>query len=369
MHLTRRLPVVEYGDRFTKRRTHVESEKRHEPPLRIVAWELTRRCNLSCVHCRAAAADEPVEGELTTAQVVSVMDDIARVARPLVILTGGEPMLREDLFEIIRAGRTRGFTIAVASNGTLLDETAARRMKRAGVHRVSISLDGAGARSHDAFRGVPGAFEAAMKGCRACRAVGLPFQINTTVTARNVDEVEPLLRLAAEVGAVAYDVFMLVPVGRGEDLADVELSAPAQERLLNWLYEQYRRAPIPVKATCAPHFQRILRQRGESEGIRVDTTSRGCLAGRSFVFIGNTGEVQPCGYLPIRCGNVLAEGFAEIWKTSEVFRKLRDDGALSGKCGRCEYVEVCGGCRARAYAGTGDYLGPEPFCSYQPGGA
>lgn len=301
------------------------------------------------------------------------MDDIRSVGRPMIILTGGEPTLREDFYDIARAGRDRGFRMVAAPNGTRVDESVAGRMKEAGIQRVSISLDAADPDLHDQFRGVPGAFQGAVAGIGACRAAGLPFQVNSSITVANVDQLGSLLELAVDLGAAAFHVFLLVTVGRGHDLVGQEVPAAAQESILNWLYEQRMRSPIQVRATCAPHFYRILRQRAAKEARPVttdrfgmDALTRGCLAGRGFVFISSHGDVQPCGYLPIACGNVLVDRFRRVWEGSETLRLLRDDRALKGKCGCCEYVTVCGGCRARAHARTGDMLAPEPFCDYRP---
>ncbi len=356
--------------------------------LRIVAWELTRRCNLSCLHCRAAGTVPDERAELTTGQILSVMDDVARIAHPLLILTGGEPMLRDDLYEIIAAARERAFHVAVAPNGTLLSEAAARKMVVLGVHRVSISLDGATAEFHDAFRQVSGAFDAAVEACRNCLSAGLPFQINASLTARNLDQVEPLLELATQLRAAAFHVFVTVPVGRGRELTDEELSAPLEEEFLERLCDVYEQSPIPIRVTCAPQFYRILREKKVSGtflngnvahvvkkvpdtffthvAVGPDSFSRGCIAGRRYVFISSVGDVQPCGYLPLSCGSVLNEGFTEIWEGSEILRNLRDQTALQGKCRDCDYAAVCGGCRARAYAKTGNYLAQDPYCTYEP---
>ncbi len=343
---------------------------------RIVAWELTRRCNLKCRHCRAAEAGDTDAKELTTEQIARVMDDILTVARPLLILTGGEPLLRNDLYEIIHAGRERGFAVAVAPNGTLLDRSAAERMVKLGVHRVSISLDGPTAEIHDDFRGVAGAFEGALRGCQACRSAGLPFQINTTLTVANIEHVEAMAALTAELGAVALHTFSPVPVGRGTELDRREIEASLSQDALDRLCRLYENAPIPVRVTCAPQFYRRVREcRGLSTDARRsgstrhpavghDSFSHGCIAGKAYVFIGADGHVQPCGYLPVDCGNVLVEGFADVWGHSQVLRDLREPAKLKGKCGRCEAMTVCGGCRARAYALTGDYLAPDPFCTY-----
>jgi heme b synthase len=343
------------------------------PPLRMVAWEVTRQCNLSCLHCRASAQGGPYEGELTSREGFQLLDDIASFARPVVILTGGEPLLRPDILDIANHGTVLGLRMVMAPNGTLLTAQLAEDLRRAGIQRVSISLDGSNEGAHDAFRGVPGAYEGALRGIRAAKEVGLPFQINTTVTRRNVDNLVEIMETAVRLGAVAHHIFLLVPTGRGKEMAEDAISPEEYERVLNWLYDQRELVPIELKATCAPHYFRILRHRARREGKTVspqnyglDATTRGCLGGTAFCFISHRGDVQPCGYLDIKCGNVRQEPLSSIWETSEIFFRLRDLDQYKGKCGRCEYRTVCGGCRARAYESTGDYLEEEPFCTYQP---
>jgi len=343
-----------------------------EPP-RLVAWEVTRNCNLSCIHCRAAADKGPHQGELSTESCLELLDQIRQVGRPIVILTGGEPLLREDIFRIARYGTDRGLRMVMAPNGTLLNETAAEQSAQAGIERISISLDGATAASHDRFRGVSGAYEGALAGIRNAKKAGLSFQINTTVTRQNLAEVPKIQDLAVAMGAAAHHVFLLVPTGRGKYLGGQEISAQQYEDTLNWLYEQREKVPLQLKATCAPHYYRILRQRAHAEGKPVDfknygldAVTRGCLAGTGFCFISHVGIVQPCGFLDIPCGDVTRQSFDQVWRCSQVFTALRDPDGLKGKCGRCEFRRVCGGCRARAFEATGDYLAEEPLCSYVP---
>ena len=328
--------------------------------LRMIAWELTRACNLACRHCRAAAIDTPPPGELTTDECLRLVDDIASFAQPVIILTGGEPLLRPDLFDIARHATDRGLRAVCAPNGTLLDDEAAEKMVQAGIQRISISIDGRDATSHDELRGVPGAFEGALRGIEAARRADLPFQVNTTVTTNNADELPDVLDLAVRLGAVAHHTFLLVPTGRAADMQGQELDAQRYEEVLEWLADRYVDAPIEIRATCAPHFYRILRQRG------VSTRARGCLGGQSFCFISHRGEVQPCGYFDLSCGNVRERSLGDIWNDAPLFRQLRDHASYAGKCGLCEYVRVCGGCRARAYEATGDPVAPEPLCAYVP---
>ena len=344
------------------------------PALRMVAWEVTRSCNLRCVHCRASAERGPYPGELTTQEAMAVLEDMAGFARPVVILTGGEPLLREDVLEIARRGNQLGLRMVMAPNGTLLTSRRARELKEAGIQRVSISLDGSTSTTHDAFRQVEGAFQGALEGIRAAKEAGLPFQINTTVTEKNLSELPAILELALSLGAVAHHIFLLVPTGRGKEMAQAALSAQRYEETLSWFCEQESTVPLQLKATCAPQYQRIVRQRGRSpRGAHgtghpqsLDSVTRGCLAGWGFCFISHVGEVQPCGYLEVGCGNVRQQPLSAIWRDSEVFHRLRDLAGYRGRCGKCEYRRVCGGCRARAYEATGDYLSEEPLCAHQP---
>lgn len=339
--------------------------------LRLVAWEVTRRCNLACVHCRAAADDRAYAGELTTAECFRFLDELASFGRPVVILTGGEPLLREDIAEIAAYGNNRGLRMVLATNGLLVTNAWARRLASAGIPRVSVSLDGPDAAGHDAFRGVPGAFAGALRGIAALQAAGMEFQINTTVTQANVAQMPALLALARELGAAAHHLFLLVPTGRGKALSGGEIDAAAYEDTLGWLYEQEKVSPLQLKATCAPQYHRICRQRGgppraAGAGHPLHAMTRGCLGGISFCFVSHTGKVQPCGYLEVDCGDIRQAPFRTIWEQAPAFRDLRDPGRYGGKCGRCEYLLVCGGCRARAYEKTGDFLAEEPLCLYEP---
>lgn len=341
--------------------------------LRMIAWEVTRSCNLSCVHCRASAERGPYAGEFSTQQCLRILDDIAGFSKPVIILTGGEPLMRKDIFEITEYGTKRGLRMVMAPNGTLIDEENARKMVVSGIRRISISIDGATEENHDNFRQVDGAFEGALRGIEHAKRVGLEFQINTTVTGANIKELPDILDLAIRLGAAAHHIFLIVPTGRAKEMKDDEIPSEEYERTLHWFYDQREKVPIHLKATCAPHYYRILRQRAKEERKKIafethglDAVTRGCLGGVSFCFISHTGQVQPCGYLELNCGNLKEFTFEDIWKKSKIFQSLRDFDGYKGKCGICEYRFVCGGCRARAYELTGDYLEEEPYCAYQP---
>jgi heme b synthase len=341
--------------------------------LRMIAWEVTRSCNLACVHCRASAKDGHYEGELNTTQCRRILDEIASFSAPVIILTGGEPLLRPDIFDIAAYGNNKGLRMVMATNGTLVTHEIARKMIDAGVRRVSISIDGLDAESHDDFRKVPGAFVAAMGGIEALKKVGLEFQINTTVTKANLGSIKGILKLAVKLGAVAHHIFLLVPTGRGKEMASQEIAPADYEGTLRWFYEESFKSPIQLKATCAPHYFRIFHQIGgpaqtatKKANSALHAMTRGCMGGSSFCFISHTGQAQPCGYLELDCGQVKEKGVEDIWKNSPVFNKLRDLNLYGGKCGRCEFIRVCGGCRARAYEISGNFLGEEPYCVYEP---
>lgn len=349
------------------------ADKPEVPALRLVAWETTRNCNLSCVHCRASATCGPYTGEMDTAAALRLLDQVARVGQPIVILTGGEPLLREDIYDIAAYGTEKGLRMVMAPNGTLITPSVASRLVRAGIKRISVSLDGATASSHDRFRGVSGAFEGALKGIENARAAGIEFQINTTVTRTNLDQIPEILALAEQLGAVAHHIFLLVPTGRGKYIVDQAIDARQYEQTLNWFYDQRDKTRLQLKATCAPHYHRILRQRAKADGQTVtfqthglDAVTRGCLAGSGFCFVSHRGIVQPCGFLDLNCGDVTRNDFGDIWRDSPHFKTLRDPNRLKGKCGICEYRRVCGGCRARAYEAVDDFMEAEPLCLYEP---
>ncbi len=342
--------------------------------LRLIFWELTSGCNLRCQHCRAVAQPGRDPDELTLDQIRAVVDDIVTFANPILILTGGEPLYRPDFFDIAAYASSRGLRVAMATNGTLVDDEVARRAREAGVIRASISIDGAREETHDGFRRIPGAFRRALEGVRHLRRHGIEVQFNMTVTKHNVAELDEIVGLARAHDAQAVHLFMLVPVGCGVEITEEKMLPPAEyERVLHWFYDQSQTVPLEFKATCAPHFFRVMLQRARSEGRRVtfqshgmNAMTKGCLAGTAVCFISRVGQVQPCGYLPLAAGNVRELPLSTLWRESELFASLRDPGRLGGKCGACEYRTVCAGCRARAYGMTGDYLAEEPFCVHVP---
>lgn len=331
---------------------------------RVIAWEVTRRCGLDCRHCRGAARDCAYHGELTTRECHRVIDGILAFSEEriekgptILIFTGGEPMMRDDLVELVRHASDGGLRTVMAPCGHLLTGTSAAALKTAGIQCLSLSFDGPDAETHDAFRGVQGAFERSLQGLRHAQDAGIPIQVNTTVTQRNVAHLSAMLDFAAGVAAVTLDLFFLVPVGRGAGLTELALSARETERAVQWIARAAKTAPLRLKTTCAPQFARIAGPRG------------GCMAGTGFVFISHKGVLQPCGFLDVPCGDLRVADFdfGRLYRASHVFNLLRDHAAYKGKCGVCEFVDRCGGCRAKAYAATGDFMAAEETCAYQPG--
>jgi radical SAM protein with 4Fe4S-binding SPASM domain len=323
----------------------------------IIAWEVTAACNLFCEYCRASASASPDEAELSTEEALDFIDQVAP-EKPMIILSGGEPLLRTDIFDLARYATVQGVRVSLASNGTLITPEIVDKIKRAGIKRVSISLDGPSPETHDATRG-SGSFDLAMEGIKNLQDE-VDFQINMTITKENLDQVRATMDLAEKLKAVAFHLFFLVPTGRGRE---EELVTPeGQDEILRWVAKECRSRNIEVKVTCAPQYGRVIRE-VLTEAERKGMMGSACLAGTSFVFVSRTGDVCPCGYLPVVAGNVREESFSEIWESSPVFLDLRKRELL-GRCGGCEYRKVCGGCRARAYAKTGDYLESDPLCGF-----
>ena len=335
-------------------------------PLRIVAWEATRRCSLNCRHCRANAADSEFTGELSTTDAKKMLDSLASFAQPMLILTGGDPMLREDIYELAAYAGKSGMNVVLAACGALVNSETAAKMKDSGIQAISISIDGMDAETHDAFRGVPGAFETALTALARAKAAGLPVQINTTVSKLNVSQLRQIYNLAVGQGAAILDFFFLVPTGRGAGLKDWGIDPETYEKTLDWIYDLSQDSPIGIKTTCAPHYARIQQQRAgdDYEKIPPRFRARNCMAGKGFIFISHRGIVQPCGFLELDCGNLKKENFdlRKIYEESVIFNDLRSIEKYKGSCGKCRFVKTCGGCRARAFAENGDYLGPEPGC-------
>jgi radical SAM protein with 4Fe4S-binding SPASM domain len=381
---------------------------------RLVFWETTKGCNLRCLHCRAVPEAALSKVELSTEEGFVLIDQIVEFSNPILVLSGGEPLFRKDIFEIAEYGIKKGLRLSLATNGTMIDKDMAKKIRDIGFARISISFDGAKAETHDKFRAISGSFDKAIEGIKNLIELGVSTQINTTIAKHNFKELPEILDLALKLGVDALHTFLLVPVGCGVDIAEDQMvSADEYEKILHWFYDQSKLHSIDLKATCAPHYFRVRAERILSEkkaglkptpfvphgtqlkaghvdkvtaprnppsppfakggkgGIKasahgLSAMTKGCLAGTGVCFISNRGEVFPCGYLPAKAGDIRKERFQDIWNNSQVFKNLRNPDLLQGKCGICEFKHICEGCRARAYSATGNYLSEEPFCAYEP---
>lgn len=342
----------------------------NEKPF-IVIWELTQACDLACVHCRASATTSRDLLELTTAEGKAMIDEIARIEVPVFVMTGGDPLKRDDVFELIRHAVSRGIRTSITPSVTpLLTSAVVRELKSAGVARVAFSLDGAEAYTHDRFRGIPGAFNRTIDAVGWCHDNRLPLQINTTLSRENIHEFEQIRELVTDLGAVLWSVFFLVPTGRATDRQS--LRAEEFEYVFSRLRTIRSRVPFDIKTTEAPHYRRYLLQNRieTAHGVAAidDPIGRAPAVndGKGFIFVSHRGEVFPSGFLPVACGNVRDDSLQSIYRESPVLQMLRDPDRLEGKCGVCEYRRVCGGSRARAFAATGSILGEDPDCVYVP---
>ncbi|HYM14531.1 MAG TPA: TIGR04053 family radical SAM/SPASM domain-containing protein [Dehalococcoidia bacterium] len=348
-----------------------------------VAWEITRACALACIHCRAEAIPRRDPHELSTGEAMSVLDQIVEIGRPILVITGGDPMMRRDVFEILGAAVVRGLKVGFSPSATpLLTRQAIARIRQTGVDMVHLSVDGSSPRVHDAFRGVRGSFDRTIGALRGVTAEHLPLQIGTTVTRHNVDDLPAIADLVAAFGTTVWSVFFLVPTGRAH--RDAMLTAREHEDVLHWLADLSDRAPFRVRTTAAQHFRRVLVQRARARPRPAGThaieltgagyafregrapAAKGVNDGKGFCFISHVGDVYPSGFLQYAAGNVREATLSSIYRDAPIMRQLRDPALLKGKCGRCEFRDVCGGSRARAWAVTGDYLAEEPCCLYEP---
>lgn len=361
----------------------------------IAIWEVTRACKLVCKHCRAEAQPEADPCQLSHEEGLRLIDGVAAFGEPLpnLVFTGGDPLMRPDLFDLIRHAVSRGLRVSMTPSATpLVTREAMRRAKEAGLARWAFSIDGSTAEIHDAFRGVQGSYDLTIKAIEYLHELGLPIQINSTVSRYNLDDLDNLAALVERLGAVMWSVFFLVPTGRGQ-LGDM-ISPQEHERVFNWLYDVSLRVPFDIKTTAAQHYRRVVLQRRSAEKGKGDggeaapaapgrpligahpgrdagkdgigRAPKGVNDGNGFVFISHTGDVYPSGFLPVAVGNVRERPLVEIYRDSPMFRALRDPDGYRGKCSWCEFRYICGGSRARAYAVTGDYLESEPFCVHIP---
>ncbi|MDN5363833.1 MAG: AdoMet-dependent heme synthase [Eubacteriales bacterium] len=325
----------------------------------IVSWNTTNQCNMYCDHCYRDAGVK-AEEELNTEEGKALLDEIKKVGFKIMIFSGGEPFMREDIFELAEYAKKLGLITVFGTNGTLITPEVARKLKEINVDCVGISLDSLDKEKHDRLRKLEGAWEGAVQGMKNLREAGVPFQIHTTLMDWNYEEAEKITDFAVEIGARAHHFFFLVPTGRAKNIEEESLRAEQYENILSRIVKKQQEVNIELKPTCAPQFMRIAKQMGVPMRF-----GRGCLAGISYCIIGPKGKVQPCAYMDIEVGNVRETPFSEIWANSEVFKTLRAMD-YKGGCGKCAYKKICGGCRARAaFYNDGDYMAEEPWCLYQ----
>lgn len=325
----------------------------------LISWNTTNKCNLYCAHCYRDAGTELAE-ELSTEEAKKLIKEIKKAGFRVMIFSGGEPLMRPDIYELISFATAQGLRAVLGSNGTLIVPEIARKIKKSGIMAAGISVDSLNPKKHDEFRGMKGSFNLTVNGMKNLRDADVPFQIHTTVMKWNVDELEDISDFAVKIGAIAHHIFFLVPTGRGIGIEEEILDVREYEKLLAKLMEKQRELPIEIKPTCAPQFMRV----ADKKNI-PNRFSRGCLAGISYCIISPQGDVQPCAYMDIPLGNVRKTDFDIIWKKNKVLNDLRT-ADYQGKCGICEYRNKCGGCRARANYYKGDYMAEDPYCLYHP---
>jgi AdoMet-dependent heme synthase len=344
-----------------------------QTPL-LVIWEVTQACDLACVHCRASAQPNRHPQELTTEQGFALLEEIKSFGNPLMVFTGGDPLKRPDIYDLIRHSVAIGLRTNVTPSATpLLTEEAIEQFQACGVARMALSLDGPDAASHDDFRGIPGTFDRAMLALYHAKKIGLETQLQTTVTRRNLGRLPEMAQIAADVNTKMWSLFFLIVTGRA--LENDDLAAEEYEKVFEFMYNLSKTAPFGIKTTEAMHYRRYVAQRMKAEHREPASEAAGSVMwrtagvsdGKGFVFVSHTGEIFPSGFLPVSGGNVLRDSLTDVYQNSALFRSLRDTSQREGKCGICEYQKICGGSRSRAYALTGDYLAEDPRCVYQPG--
>ncbi len=352
------------------------THKEKHVPL-VVSWNLTRKCTMKCPHCYINATTTELKNELTTEEAYGIIDQIAEVSSPLLILSGGEPLLRKDVYDIIKYGARKGFRMGLGTSGTLVDEEVARRLKEAGLATASVSIDSSNPSQHDEFKGVPGSWNKAIEAIKALRKHEIQVQVNTTLTQENYNQIDEIMTIVENLGVENFHLFFLVPTGRGAKITDI--SPKMYEDMIRTIFSKTHKHKLNVRPSCAPQFMRI----AKDMGVDMRQWIRGCLAGLYYCRVYPTGDITPCPYLPVRLGNIRKTPFKDIWFKSPVFKSLRNPAALKGKCHTCNYSTICGGCRARAYGLSddfidfcgdlrepaeikGDYLVEDPYCDYKP---
>ncbi|WKZ37182.1 MAG: TIGR04053 family radical SAM/SPASM domain-containing protein [Anaerolineales bacterium] len=349
-----------------------------------IAWEVTRACAYACVHCRADAMHTPDPNELNTEEALRLIDRLADFGSPILIFTGGDPMMRRDLHELIAYATQKGLRCSLTPTATALPTTARlEKVRDAGIRRIALSLDAPRPEIHDEFRQVKGSWQRTMDILHRAQSIGVSVQVNTTVAKHNVDILDEMVPFLQEVGAVQWSLFFLVPTGRAQ--VKNMISAEEHERTFNWLYDLSKTAPFDIKSTAAPMYRRVAieRKRAEQGGDNpvtfqgagfqyadgLNRPTRGVNDGNGFLFISHVGDIQPSGFLPLTAGNVRTDDVIDVYRNSQLFTDLRTPDKIKGRCGICEYRDVCGGQRGRAYGVTGDYLESDPACVYIPQGA
>ncbi len=349
-----------------------------------IAWEVTRACAYACVHCRADAMHTPDPNELNTAEALRLIDRLAEFGSPILVFTGGDPMMRRDLHELIAYATEKGLRCSLTPTATALPTTARlEKVREAGIRRIALSLDAPVPQIHDSFRQVKGSWQRTMNILHRAQSIGLSVQVNTTVAKHNVDILDEMIPFLQEVGAVQWSLFFLVPTGRAQ--ASNMISPEEHERVFNWLYDLSKNAPFDIKSTAAPMYRRVAIERKRLEqgsdkpvtfqgaGFQyadgLNRPTRGVNDGNGFLFISHVGDIQPSGFLPVTAGNVRSDDVVDVYRLSKIFTDLRSPDKIKGRCGICEYRDVCGGQRGRAYGITGDYLESDPACLYIPKGA
>ncbi|KXA90777.1 hypothetical protein AKJ57_03740 [candidate division MSBL1 archaeon SCGC-AAA259A05] len=338
----------------------------------IIFWETTRACNLVCSHCRAEAKPTPAPNELSTKEVQKLIEEISQFeTKPILVLTGGDPLMRDDIFDLIEYSNSFGIRTAVTPAPTpLMTRENIEKLKESGADRIALSLDGSTKTRHNKLRGVSKSFDAILDAASYAEEVDLPIQINTTITKETVTDLKAIAELTEQLDAVLWSLFFLVPVGRGEKLEMI--TSEEAERIMEFLYREEQKRPYQVKTTEATHYRRVVLQNSgtplSKDPQKRDKIGRsvGVSDGNGIVFVSRTGEIYPSGFLPLKAGSVLEEGLIKTYKESKLFKELRDKSLLKGKCGVCEYNSICGGSRARAYSIYGDHLAPDPLCAYYP---
>lgn len=346
-----------------------------------IAWEVTRACAFACKHCRADAQHQPDPRELSTQESFELIDRLAEFGSPILVFTGGDPMMRRDLFELIAYANQKGLRCSLTPTATALPTVSRlQKVKEAGIRRIALSMDGPNPVVHDEFRQVAGSWERTMRILQNAKEVGLSVQVNTTVTTFNVALLPEMVPFIEQVGAVQWSVFFLVPTGRAQ--AKWLISPQEHERVFHWLYDLSKDAPFDIKATAAPMYRRVAIERRKDEAEEGEQVTfqgagfqyadglhrprKGVNDGNGFLFISHLGEIMPSGFLPVTAGNVRTDDIVQVYREHEIFKDLRDPSKLKGKCGVCEYRDLCGGQRGRAYGVTGDYLETDPSCLYEP---